>query len=54
MRVLAITFFILIVAVTIKADLIKKIEVRTADCDDCGMSNTFGDLRMEVFELSSS
>merc|ERR1712018_999558 len=32
----------------IKADLIKRIEVQTADCDDCGMSNTFGDLRMQI------
>ena len=32
----------------IQADLISRIEVRTADCDDCGMSNTFGALRMQV------
>ena len=32
-----------------QADVVKKIETRTADCDDCGMSNTFGDLRLEVF-----
>merc|ERR1712135_15436 len=31
-----------------QADLVKKIETRTADCDDCGMSNTFGDLRLEI------
>ena len=32
----------------INADRIYRIEIRTADCDDCGMSNTFGDLRMQV------
>ena len=32
----------------INADRIFRIEIRTADCDDCGMSNTFGDLRMQV------
>jgi len=30
------------------ADLVDRIEVRTADCDDCGMSNTFGALRMQM------
>ena len=30
------------------ADFIHKIDVRTADCDDCGMSNTFGALRMQI------
>merc|ERR1711962_1676677 len=32
----------------INADRIFRIEIRTADCDDCGMSNTFGDLRMQI------
>ena len=32
----------------VRSDYINKIEVRTADCDDCGMSNTFGALRMQV------
>ena len=32
----------------IHADRITRIEVRTAECDDCGMSNTFGALRMQV------
>merc|ERR1712241_1453174 len=42
-------FFIAIFAVSaINADKINRIEIRTADCDDCGMSNTFGDLRMQI------
>ena len=32
----------------IHADLISRLEVRTADCNDCGMSNLFGALRMQV------
>ena len=31
-----------------QANLIWKIGVTTATCDDCGMSNTFGALRMQV------
>ena len=33
---------------SIQADRITRVEVRTAECDDCGMSNTFGALRMQV------
>ena len=33
---------------SIEANLIYKIRVNTADCDDCGMSNTFGALRLQV------
>ena len=40
--------FVMFAVSTIQADLIYKLEVRTADCDDCGMSNTFGALRMQV------
>ena len=32
----------------IHADRITRVEVRTAECDDCGMSNTFGALRLQV------
>jgi len=32
----------------IDADTINRLAIRTADCDDCGMSNTFGDLRMQI------
>ena len=35
--------------ICIHADRITRVEVRTAECDDCGMSNTFGALRMQVF-----
>jgi len=34
--------------ICIHADRITRVEVRTAECDDCGMSNTFGALRMQV------
>ena len=34
---------------SIEANLIYKIRVNTASCDDCGMSNTFGALRLQVF-----
>ena len=41
--------FIAFLAVSaINADNIYRLAIRTADCDDCGMSNTFGDLRMQV------
>ena len=30
------------------SNLIWKVGVSTASCDDCGMSNTFGALRMQV------
>ena len=33
---------------TIDANLIYKVVVNTASCDDCGMSNTFGALRLQV------
>ena len=33
---------------TIEANLIYKVVVNTAYCDDCGMSNTFGALRLQV------
>ena len=33
---------------TIEANLIYKVVVNTASCDDCGMSNTFGALRLQV------
>ena len=29
-------------------DTIYRVEIKTSDCDDCGMSNTFGALRMQV------
>jgi len=47
---LGLKIFVVIVfsAVTVFADLVGRIEVRTADCDDCGMSNTFGALRMQM------
>ena len=32
----------------IYADKITKIEIRTADCHNCGMNNGISDLRMEV------
>ena len=35
---------------TIDANLIYKVVVNTASCDDCGMSNTFGALRLQVTE----
>ena len=35
---------------SIEANLIYKIRVNTADCDDCGMSNTFGALRLQVLK----
>ena len=42
---------LVVFAVTaVRSDYIRSIEVRTADCDDCGMSNTFGALRMQVIE----
>ena len=31
-----------------EANLIYKVRVNTANCDDCGMSNTFGALRLQV------
>ena len=36
---------------TIEANLIYKVKVNTANCDDCGMSNTFGALRLQVTKL---
>ena len=36
---------------TIEANLIYKVVVNTANCDDCGMSNTFGALRLQVTKL---
>ena len=49
MKSLTLMSFAMIGITISQADLVKKIETRTADCDDCGMSNTFGDLRLEVF-----
>ena len=37
-----------IISATHATNLIYKIGVNTAACDDCGMSNTFGALRMQV------
>ena len=37
------------ISTTEASNLIYKIAVNTASCDDCGMSNTFGALRMQVF-----
>lgn len=48
MIALRVIFVALLAAPAINADSITRIEVRTADCDDCGMSNTFGDLRLQV------
>merc|ERR1711944_214733 len=48
MMMLKISFLVLIYIGANQADLVNKIETRTADCDDCGMSNTFGDLRLEL------
>ena len=48
MEATKILFVALFAVSAINADKIYRIEVRTADCDDCGMSNTFGDLRMQV------
>ena len=49
-------FKVLFVAVvclsTIEANTLWKIAVNTAACDDCGMSNTFGALRMQVCNTS--
>ena len=43
--ILAIAF---LAVICVHADRITRVEVRTAECDDCGMSNTFGALRMQV------
>ena len=48
MEATKILFVALFAVSAISADKIYRIEIRTADCDDCGMSNTFGDLRMQV------
>merc|ERR1711894_811026 len=48
MEATKILFLALFAVSAINADKIYRIEVRTADCDDCGMSNTFGDLRMQI------
>merc|ERR1712018_365642 len=51
-RIMTISKIILVIAFfavnSIQADRITRIEVRTAECDDCGMSNTFGALHMQV------
>ena len=39
--------FMLFTSSVIHADSVYKLEVKTADCDDCGMS-VFGELRMQV------
>ena len=45
--------FAVIAIVSIEANLIYKVKVNTASCDDCGMSNTFGALRLQVSKLVS-
>jgi len=40
--------FAFIAIVSIEANLIYKVKVNTASCDDCGMSNTFGALRLQI------
>ena len=49
-KMLGLKFIVLtLVAISAtNANTIWKIEVTTATCDDCGMSNTFGALRMQV------
>merc|ERR1712080_257884 len=44
-KILTITVFSIL---GVHADVVNRVEVRTANCDDCGMSNTFGALRLQI------
>ena len=45
---LQLLIFAILAILASEANVIDKIEIKTANCDDCGMSNFLGALRMQV------
>ena len=47
MKVLQIFAFVISISTMTLADNIYMVEIKTSDCEDCGMG-TFGEIRMQV------
>ena len=48
LKYLVVSLLVVAISTTQASNKIYKIAVNTANCEDCGMSNTFGALRMQV------